>query len=347
VNTASASAAAIGLSELAALARLPVADDASPFAERPYLLLRLDTSPPGPDVAGAIDTAEEAFIARWLRRQPCPVIALTAPGVHEVLQQACDVVVADPAALGSTLENIRRSPLAAMTFVQVLRVTEHMAVEQALVVESLAYAVLQSGPEFRRWLDGRTPRTRPRANDSGPPVLVERNGENIEIRLNRPARRNSMSVEMRDGLCEALQLVVADRSIDRVRIAGNGKCFSAGGDLDEFGTVPDVATGHAIRSLRLPAAVLLQCVERVEFHVHGACIGAGAELPAFGRRVHAARDAFFQLPEIRLGLVPGAGGCVSIPRRIGRQRAAYMGLSAKRIDAPTALAWGLVDSMGD
>lgn len=341
MNRESARIDAIGLSELTALARLPVADAASPFAEFPCLLLRLDASTPG------LDADEEAFVARWLRRQPCPVVAIAETDVHVVLQRACDVVVPDTTPLDAILENIRRSPLAAMTLVQVLRITEHMAIEQALVVESLAYAVLQGGPEFRRWLDGRTPRTRPSADEPGPPVLLERHGENLEIRLNRPARRNPMSVEMRDGLCEALQLAVADPSIERVRLAGNGKCFSAGGDLDEFGSVPDTATGHAIRSLRLPAAVLLQCADRVEFHVHGACVGAGAELPAFGRYVCAARDAFFQLPEIRLGLVPGAGGCVSIPRRIGRQRAAYMGLSAERIDAPTALAWGLVDSIED
>ena len=154
-----------------------------------------------------------------------------------------------------------------------------------------------------------------------------------------------MSVEMRDALHEALGFVAADASIRKVRVSGNGKCFSAGGDLDDFGTAPDPTTAHAVRSLRLPAAALLQCAERVEFRVHGACVGAGAELPAFGRHVVATRDAFFLLPEIRMGLIPGAGGCVSIPRRIGRQRAAFMALSAERIDASTALAWGLVDAI--
>ena len=56
------------------------------------------------------------------------------------------------------------------------------------------------------------------------------------------------------------------------------------------------------------------------------------------RRVAAAPDAFFQLPEVGMGLVPGAGGTVSLPRRIGRQRTAEMALSGKRIDAETALA---------
>jgi enoyl-CoA hydratase/carnithine racemase len=152
---------------------------------------------------------------------------------------------------------------------------------------------------------------------------------------------------MRDGLCEALALAVADPSIRSVRLSGNGKCFSSGGDLDEFGTAPDSATAHAVRSLRLPAALLAQCADRVEARVHGACVGAGAELPAFARRVEATSDAFFLLPEVGLGLIPGAGGCVSIPRRVGRQRAAYMALSGARIGAAQALDWGLIDAIVD
>ena len=77
----------------------------------------------------------------------------------------------------------------------------------------------------------------------------------------------------------------------------------------------------------------------------GGCIGAGIELPAFGARLLAAEDAFFELPEVGMGLVPGAGGTVSLPRRIGRQRTAWMALSGLRVDAPTALAWGLVDEL--
>ncbi|HVN42252.1 MAG TPA: enoyl-CoA hydratase/isomerase family protein [Steroidobacteraceae bacterium] len=340
MNAASAPGA-IELRELVDLATSPLVEAVSPFGEAPYVVVYLDAASPRPGAK------EEAAIVGWLRRQSGPVMAVAEGGAHERLQQACDLSVDNAATLGPLIENIRRSPLAAMVLVQVLRATEQLPIEQALVVESLAYATLQGGAEFRRWLDARPARSRPRATDPGPPVVVERNGANLEIRLNRPSRRNSMSVEMRDGLCEALQLVAADPSIDTARVSGLGQCFSSGGDLDEFGTAPDTATAHAVRSLRLPASVLLQCVERVEFRLHGACVGAGAELPAFGRRVHATPDAFFQLPEIRLGLIPGAGGCVSIPRRIGRQRMAYMALSSARIDAPQALAWGLVDAIGE
>jgi enoyl-CoA hydratase/carnithine racemase len=55
--------------------------------------------------------------------------------------------------------------------------------------------------------------------------------------------------------------------------------------------------------------------------------------------------AFFELPEVALGLVPGAGGTVSLTRRIGRQRTAWLALSGERIDAATALSWGLVDEI--
>jgi enoyl-CoA hydratase/carnithine racemase len=74
-------------------------------------------------------------------------------------------------------------------------------------------------------------------------------------------------------------------------------------------------------------------------------VGAGIELPAFARRVVADRGAFFELPEVGMGLVPGAGGTVSLPRRIGPQRTAWLALTGRRLDAETALSWGLVDDL--
>jgi len=79
--------------------------------------------------------------------------------------------------------------------------------------------------------------------------------------------------------------------------------------------------------------------------VQGACIGAGVELPAFAQHVVARPDAFFQLPELAMGLVPGAGGTVSLPRRVGRQRTAWLTLSGSRLDVMTAKRWGLVDEI--
>jgi enoyl-CoA hydratase/carnithine racemase len=162
------------------------------------------------------------------------------------------------------------------------------------------------------------------------------------ITLNRPARHNAYAAAVRDALVDALEVGVLDPSL-RVRLRGAGKSFCSGGDLAEFGTTPDVATAHVIRTTRSAGRLLAALGQRLTIEVHGACIGAGTELSAFGHRVIAHRDSFFQLPEVAMGLVPGAGGTVSVTKRIGRHRTAWLALTGERIDVDAALAWGLVD----
>jgi len=288
---------------------------------------------------------ERQALAAWLNRQACVVVGVAAEGVEHPLSFACDAVATSREDAGDLVRNIQAAPLSALVLVQLLRTTEGLEIPRALTVESFAYATLQAGAEFRRWLaqSPRPPAEAPR--DTGPAVLLDRQGAQLRLCLNRPARRNALSVEMRDALVEALELVAADASITDVIVSGAGKCFSAGGDLSEFGSAPDPATAHAVRASRSVPALLARCAERLTFRVHGALVGAGAEMAAFGRRVEATSEAFFQLPEIRYGLIPGCGGCVSIPRRIGRLRTADLALSARRLDARTALAWGLVDAV--
>lgn len=79
--------------------------------------------------------------------------------------------------------------------------------------------------------------------------------------------------------------------------------------------------------------------------VHGRVLGSGLEMAAFCGWVAARHDSVFGLPELELGLIPGAGGTLSVTRRIGRWRTAYLVLSGRTIDAGTALAWGLVDEV--
>jgi enoyl-CoA hydratase/carnithine racemase len=131
----------------------------------------------------------------------------------------------------------------------------------------------------------------------------------------------------------------------QVRLSGAGPDFCSGGDLDEFGSAADLVAAYLVRLDRHPGWLLHQVSERVTVQLHGACIGAGIELPAFAVRVIADRSAFFRLPEVSMGLLPGAGGTVSIPRRIGRWRAAWLALSGARLDPQTALEWGLVDEV--
>ena len=79
-------------------------------------------------------------------------------------------------------------------------------------------------------------------------MLASRTGGELRITLNRPERRNAYGREVRDGLVETLRVAVLDDTIERVVLDGAGPCFCAGGDLDEFGTAPDLATAHFVRT---------------------------------------------------------------------------------------------------
>jgi hypothetical protein len=280
-----------------------------------------------------------------MRELPCPTIALRRAQTRYPLEGDFDVLVRSPEDLERVVEAVRARPLASTALVQLLRHSEKLSVHDALTAESFVYSMLQCGPEFAAWFGAQTERTPPAAASEESAALVIRDGARLDIIFNRPERHNAYSVEMRDALVEALEVAVADDSLDEIVLSGRGPSFSAGGDLLEFGSRPDPVTAHAVRSARNAARLLSHCRNHVRAEVHGACIGAGAELSAFAAFVVAKPSAFFQLPELSMGLVPGAGGTVSIPRRIGRQRAAYMALTGARVEARTALEWGLVDSV--
>jgi len=152
-------------------------------------------------------------------------------------------------------------------------------------------------------------------------------------------------VALREGLFEAFELVALDPSIETVRLRGEGSDFCSGGDLNEFGTGPGPVAAHLIRTTRGPALGLGRVSAKVTAELHGACVGAGIELPALAGRVVARPDTRIKLPEVAMGLIPGAGGTASIPRRIGRHRTAWLALGGSWLDAMTALEWGLVDAV--
>ncbi|WP_200826969.1 enoyl-CoA hydratase/isomerase family protein [Thermomonospora echinospora] len=254
------------------------------------------------------------------------------------------VTVADPE---EELEVLRRAaarnPQAAVVLGQVLRASESLPVGAALDVESFAYSTLLDGPEFRRWVEGRGPRPLPPVAEE--PVLVRRDADRLVITLNRPERRNAYGRQARDALVDALELALLDPTLDRVVLEGAGPSFCSGGDLDEFGTTPDLVTAHFVRTRGGAGRLVHRLGTRIEARVHGACVGAGIELPALAGTVVAAARTTFRLPEVAMGLIPGAGGTVGIPRRIGRWRTLYLALTGRPLDAATALAWGLVDEV--
>jgi enoyl-CoA hydratase/carnithine racemase len=176
---------------------------------------------------------------------------------------------------------------------------------------------------------------------------VQRREDHLELVLNRPHVRNALNRAMRDGLLEGLALAAADPTIVEVALRGEGPSFCSGGDLDEFGSFTDPASAHLVRLAASIGRSIDALGPRIVAHVHGPCAGSGVELPAFAGRVVARPDFSAALPEVGLGLIPGAGGTASITRRVGRHRMALLALSGARINAVTALAWGLVDAVTD
>jgi hypothetical protein len=247
------------------------------------------------------------------------------------------------AALVALHRQVETQPVAASVAAQVLRASLQVTFDDALAMESLAYSMLLASDGFKTWRTATPVRRRDEATT--PRVLVDADQDAIRIRLNRPDRRNAFDAAMRDALCEALAFAAEHPDRPPVELSGLGAAFSAGGDLDEFGAAGDVGQAHLVRTLRSPARLLYALRERATAWLHGACVGAGIEVPAAAGRVTARPGAFFRLPEVSMGLIPGAGGTATIPRRIGRHRAAYMAILGADIDVETALHWGLIDAV--
>ncbi|CRZ17015.1 enoyl-CoA hydratase/isomerase family protein [Mycolicibacterium neworleansense] len=251
-------------------------------------------------------------------------------------------------ALSELTERCRTWPQAAAVCDDVLRSLDPAGpTRSGLITESLAYSTLQSGPEFARWLAGRGPATAPLLPE---PVQAHRDGNTLHVRFNRPQRHNAFSTDARGALLEALEVARLDPSVNEVVLGGNGRSFCSGGDLAEFGSFADPASAHLARTRHSPALVLDELAARLgrrcRADVHGQVLGSGLEMACYCGWVSCHPDATLGLPELALGLIPGAGGTVSITRRIGRWRTAYLVLSGRTIGAATALAWGLIDEVG-
>lgn len=273
-----------------------------------------------------------------------PSVVMAAPGTElDTVADLVDLAAGDDRELADVEAVVARTPLAAVSAAVLLRGSESRPVAEGLQVESAVFAALQGGPEHREWLGGRSRPARP-ADTGGdaPRVRAERRGDLLVVSLQRPAARNALDARMRDELSEVLSVAEADPAL-AVELRGDGPSFCAGGDLDEFGTTPDPATAHVVRLRRSLGAVLHRLSDRLTVRVHGRCAGSGVELAAFAGRVVARPGTTFVLPELGMGLVPGAGGTLSLPRRIGRHRTAWMVFTGRSVDAGIARSWGLVD----
>lgn len=250
--------------------------------------------------------------------------------------------------LEAAIERIRavcaRAPVAATVMSRLLRLGDSLSFDSGLDLESYAYSMLLGGGEFARWRAGQTAAV----GSSGPAdatVTYERDDDKVILSLATPSNRNAMTAAMRDALYEALVNVLEDPSRPNVVLRGQGRCFSTGGHIPEFGATTDLASAHVIRTQRSCARVLHLLGDRATVRLHGACIGSGIEVPAAAARRIATSTTFVQLPEIMMGLIPGAGGTVTMSRAIGRHRTTWLALTGQRMNARQGLEWGLFQAI--
>jgi len=174
-----------------------------------------------------------------------------------------------------------------------------------------------------------------------PIVRVERLGRVGLLTLHRPKQLNALNDALMDALGEALLALDADEAIGTIVITGSAKAFAAGADIaamvdwtymdvyrDEFIT----RNWETIRRVRKPVIAA----------VAGFAMGGGCELALSCDIIVAAESAKFALPEIKLAMLPGAGGTQRLPRAIGKAKAMDMCLSARQLDAADADRYGLV-----
>lgn len=178
-------------------------------------------------------------------------------------------------------------------------------------------------------------------------LVVETRGQIALIHLNRPARRNSLSVSTLCELDETFSDLAAREDISAVIFTGTGDVFAAGADIRELQTLtPATARIFAERGQQLFGKTAGARPLTVAA-INGYCMGGGLDLAlACDVRV-ASPNAVFAHPGARLGIITGWGGTQRLPRLIGTARALEMFLTARHVTSAEALAFGLVDRVSD
>lgn len=174
-------------------------------------------------------------------------------------------------------------------------------------------------------------------------LIITRQGRVLHLTLNRPAARNALNNALLSELATTLEAAAADSEISVCVITGNERCFAAGADLNEMAEKDLAATLNDIRP-QLWARINAFSKPLIAA-VNGYALGAGCELALLCDVVIAGENARFGLPEITLGIMPGAGGTQRLIRSVGKSLASKMVLTGESITARQALTAGLVSDV--
>ena len=171
-------------------------------------------------------------------------------------------------------------------------------------------------------------------------VRVERDGAVLAITLNRPDRRNAITIAMYAALADAIESARDDQSVRIITIRGEGQDFAAGNDLADFLNAAP-RTDEEIPVWQLLRA-LAECETPIVAAVHGNCVGIGTTMLLHCDLVIAADDSRFSMPFVDLALVPEAASSLLFPRLAGRRRSARYLLLCEPFGAEEALEIGLI-----
>jgi len=173
------------------------------------------------------------------------------------------------------------------------------------------------------------------------------------IRLNRPEALNAWNATLGDELLDAVRAVGEDDAVRAVCVTGAGRAFSSGADLRDMTTRRLMPDGHldvdtTLRTVYNPILTGLRTMPKpVLAAINGPAVGIGCSLALSCDLLVAARSSYLLLAFARIGLAPDGGATALIAARAGGGRAMRMALLADRVDATTALGWGLVDEVLD
>jgi enoyl-CoA hydratase len=170
---------------------------------------------------------------------------------------------------------------------------------------------------------------------AGNRVSIEHDGAVAVVIIDNPPV-NASSREVRQGMLDAICTIASDDAVRAAIIIGGGNTFIAGADLREF--------GKPFEEPQLPAviAAIEQCPKPVVAAIHGASLGGGYELALGCDARVTSPDAVVGLPEVTLGMIPGAGGTQRLPRFVGKSKAMDLVLTGRMMDAAEAERCGLV-----
>ena len=175
-----------------------------------------------------------------------------------------------------------------------------------------------------------------------PDILIERPAPHVGlVRINRPEKRNALSVALRQELVAALQQLDEDAEVRAIVLAGGEKIFAAGADLHEIANAS--AIDMVLRATTRMWSAIARLGTPMVAAVRGIAFGGGFELALHADLIVAGESTRFGLPEIKVGLMPGAGGTQRLLRLLGRQRTLMLLLTGDALTAPEALAAGIVN----